>query len=181
MLLPAKAFGLQRVELEGEVCDELVSRLSQEFKCPVLTHAEVSRAVFDAQHLQGGLRFADPVTAELSRQACERELQSLGLSAATKPVRDYLVGADGSLRSPTEMATEIGVSTRTVHRMLAADGLKYADLADQVRIEQAPRLLRRGLSTDAVAEALDYSDARSFRRAFERWTGETPARFRERR
>jgi len=41
-------------------------------------------------------------------------------------------------------------------------------------------MLARGVATDDVAAALDYSDGRSFRRAFERWTGETPANFRRR-
>jgi AraC-like DNA-binding protein len=76
------------------------------------------------------------------------------------------------------MAATAGVSTRTLHRMLAAEGLKYAELAEQVRMERARKLLAQGLSTEDVAVALDYSDGRSFRRAFERWTGESPASFR---
>jgi AraC-like DNA-binding protein len=40
-------------------------------------------------------------------------------------------------------------------------------------------MLARGSSTDDVAATLGYSDERSFRRAFERWTGLTPARFRQ--
>jgi AraC-like DNA-binding protein len=78
------------------------------------------------------------------------------------------------------MAAEIGVSQRTLQRMLAAEGLKYADLAEQVCIERARLLLARGASTDDVAALVGYSDGRSFRRAFERCTGETPASFRRR-
>ena len=78
------------------------------------------------------------------------------------------------------MAKVIGVSTRTLNRLFAAEGLKYAEVAQQVRVERARRLLARGVSTEQVAIELDYSDARSFRRAFEQWTGESPASFRRR-
>jgi len=177
--LPTQPFGLRRVELEGELAPELVARLEREFRCPVLGHAGAARAVFDAAHLNAPLRYNDSVTADLARQACERELKALGLAAAPAAIRDYLLDEDGQVRSPAAMAAEIGVSTRTLHRMLAAKGLKYAELAEQVRIERARRLLAKGRSTDDVAATLEYSDERSFRRAFERWTGETPARYRQ--
>jgi len=126
------------------------------------------------------LRYHDSVTAELTRQACERELKALGLAGAPASLREVLLDDTDRLRSPAAMAAEIGVSTRTLNRMLAAEGLKYADLAQQVLIGRARRMLARGVATDDVAAALDYSDGRSFRRAFERWTGETPANFRRR-
>jgi transcriptional regulator GlxA family with amidase domain len=42
-----------------------------------------------------------------------------------------------------------------------------------VRVERARWLLALGASTEQVAIELDYSDARSLRRAFEQWTGES--------
>ena len=177
--LPARPLALKRVELEGEPSPELVVQLQRDFHCPVASHAQASRVVFDVAALSESLRFSDSMTAELARQACERELAALGLSAPDQAsVRSFLVDGDERLRSPAEMAATAGVSTRTLHRMLAAEGLKYAELAEQVRMERARKLLAQGLSTEDVAVALDYSDGRSFRRAFERWTGESPASFR---
>ncbi len=178
--LPTRAFALRRVELEGEASVELVASLEQEFACQVLTHAESARAVFAAEHLQAPLRFNDSVTAGLARQACERELEALGLASAPADLRAYLLDSADRLRSPAAMAAEIGVSTRTLNRMLAAEGLKYVELAQQVQIDRARRMLARGVATDDVAAALAYADGRSFRRAFERWTGESPASFRRR-
>jgi AraC-like DNA-binding protein len=180
--LPARPLALKRVELEGEPAPDLMHRLQQAFHCPVSAQAESSRVVFGVEALRESLRFSDSVTAQVARQACERELAALGLSApAEASVRDFLLDSEDRLRSPAEMASTAGVSIRTLHRMLAAEGLKYAELAEQVRMERARRMLAEGLSTEDVAVALDYSDGRSFRRAFERWTGESPASFRRHR
>lgn len=177
--LPTDGFVLKRFEVEGELGRGLIEQLERQLGCAVVPHAEATRLVLARDGLQAPLRFNDNVTAELARQACERELRALGLSEPVVSVRAHLLDANGTVRSPADMAREIGISTRTLHRMLAAEGHRYTDLAEQVRIEKARRMLTRGSSTDDVAATLGYSDERSFRRAFERWTGLTPARFRQ--
>jgi AraC-like DNA-binding protein len=178
--LRTRGFGVRRIELEGELAPELEARLVHEFGCPVSSHAEMARAVFDAGQLTARLPYHDSATAALARQVCERELRSLGLAPAPPSLLAHLFGPGGRVRSPADMAKVIGVSTRTLNRLFAAEGLKYADVAQQVQVERARRLLARGVSTEQVAIELDYSDARSFRRAFEQWTGESPASFRRR-
>lgn len=177
--LPARPLALKRVDLEGDPDPALVARLQQAFQCPVSSHAEASRVVFGVEALRESLRFSDSVTVQVARQACERELAALGLSEpAAANVRNFLLDSEERLRSPAEMAATAGVSIRTLHRMLASEGLKYAELAESVRMDRARKMLAQGVSTEDVAVALDYSDGRSFRRAFERWTGESPAQFR---
>ncbi len=178
--LRTRGFGMRRIELEGELGAELKARLEHEFGCPVAGHAEVARAVFDAGQLAALLPYNDSATAALARQVCERELAALGLAPSAPGLRAYLLDPSGQLRTPAVMAAEIGVSTRTLNRLLAAEGLKYADLARQVQIERARQMLARGVATGDVAVALNYADDRSFRRAFEQWTGESPASFRRR-
>ena len=173
--LRTRGFGVRRIELEGELPADLVARLEHEFGCPVGGHAEVARAVFDAGHLAAQLPYNDSATAALARQVCERELEALGLAPSAPGLRAHVLDPRERVRSPAAMAAQLGVSTRTLHRMFAAEGLKYADVAQQLRVERARRLLAHGMSTEQVAIELDYSDARSFRRAFEQWTGESPA------
>ena len=176
--LPSESFALRRLELAGSHAPELVGQLERALGCPVVTQTEVSRAVMPRDALLAPLKFTDHVTAAFARQACENEIAAMGIATQPRGVRDYLVGSNGELRSPAEMAAEIGISTRTLHRMLAAEGVKYAELVEQIRIERARVQLLQGRSTGDVAMALGYSDERSFRRAFERWTGVSPARFR---
>jgi len=179
--LRARGFGVRRIELEGELAPELAARLVHEFGGPVSGHAEMARAVFDAGHMTARLQYHDSATVALARQVCERELQALGLAPAAPGPLAQLVGPNGRMRSPAALAQVIGVSPRTLNRLFAVEGLKYADVVRQVRVEHTRRLLARGVSTEQVAIELDYADARSFGRAFEQWTGESPASFRRQR
>src|SRR5205823_6661597 len=73
-----------------------------------------------------------------------------------------------------------GLTPRTFQRRLAGLGLEYRTLADQVRRDHAIALLTSSsASISAMARALGYENPGAFHRAFRRWTGQTPARFRD--
>lgn len=78
------------------------------------------------------------------------------------------------------VARKLQLSERTLHRRLKEAGTTYSELLDQCRLRQAKQLLG---ATDAklyeIAEATGYKDPSSFSRAFFRWTGDTPRRFRK--
>ena len=79
-----------------------------------------------------------------------------------------------------EVAEIAGASVRTLQRELAAVGLTYSSLIDQVRFGKAVSLLR---AADAkiidVAFATGYANPAHFTRAFRRVAGVTPREFRE--
>lgn len=74
-----------------------------------------------------------------------------------------------------DLAVAQGISERTLRRRLAHSGASYQVILDNVRRKEAMKLLRDpDLSIDSIADALGFSDARNFRRAFKRWTGYPP-------
>ena len=77
-------------------------------------------------------------------------------------------------------AAKIGeMSVRSFQRKLAAEGVVFGELVDEVRVELAVELLNDAdASFSEIATALGYSSAWNFARAFQRWTGETPSEFR---
>jgi AraC-like DNA-binding protein len=79
------------------------------------------------------------------------------------------------------LATRFGIHERTLYRRLRADGTTFGRELAHARREIAARLLRE---TDwplvEIALALSYAESTSFVRAFKRWTGVTPARYRAR-
>ena len=68
-----------------------------------------------------------------------------------------------------------------LRRQIAArEGIRHSALLEEQQKKRAQEMLMRGAATSAVAEMLAFSDQRSFVRAFERWTGESPAAWRKR-
>jgi AraC-like DNA-binding protein len=72
-----------------------------------------------------------------------------------------------------------GMSARTFQRQLSKEGASFSDLlADVRRNETLERLKVRNVTIAAIATDLGYTDPATFTRAFRRWTGVPPSRFR---
>lgn len=73
------------------------------------------------------------------------------------------------------MAELPGASERTPQRRLADFGRSFSDVVEELRREEAARLLATtGLHLEEVASRLGHSERTSFTRAFRRWTGAAP-------
>lgn len=70
------------------------------------------------------------------------------------------------------------MSARTLARRLDDEGTSFSKLLDDLRRELAVSHLRdRDISVSEVAFLLGFADANAFSRAFKRWTGAPPSRF----
>jgi AraC-like DNA-binding protein len=137
-----------------------------------------NQLLFDAKVLDLPLAMSDPAALQLATDQCERALDALGYDGNL--VARVRRSIEHEVRTIEEVATELGLSARTLKRRLAAQGTAYSDLVDEVRREKALLLLgSSALSIDEVAERLGYSDLANFGRAFRRWTGTTPAAYRK--
>jgi AraC-like DNA-binding protein len=88
---------------------------------------------------------------------------------------------DLCVSAPTveQIAGQLALSSRSLHRQLAAEGTSYQRVLDELRRNEAIRLaLDEQRPFKAIAAAVGFSDPRCFRRAFKRWTGTTPQQFR---
>lgn len=142
----------------------------------------LTQLVFDVSALSLPLTMSDPVSRQLAYSECERSLEELGVDQEILArVRKLVARANGGFHSLDEVANQLHLSSRTLKRRLATQGVTYSDLLEEQRREKALLLLRSsGLSLDEVAEQLGYSDTSNFRRAFRRWTGLSPAAYRRR-
>jgi AraC-like DNA-binding protein len=78
-----------------------------------------------------------------------------------------------------DVAEHLQISTRTLRRQLAAEGVRFQQLQDSLRHRRALELLRRNeLTIDEIADALGYSDPSNFGRAFRKWEGLSPSAWR---
>lgn len=126
-----------------------------------------------------------PVTsadATLSRIVTQHAQQLLDTwfpadSAVAGQVRRLLARhmADGEV-SLARAARELHLSERSLQRRLTQEGVRFADLVEDIRRELALRYVADGsLALGEVAYLLGYAEPSPFHRAFKRWTGTTPA------
>jgi AraC-like DNA-binding protein len=81
--------------------------------------------------------------------------------------------------SETSTARKLNMSRRTLVRRLAAEHTSFNHEADEVRRDRALSLIRmRTLSVGKIASLVGFAQVQAFHRAFKRWTGQTPMKYR---
>lgn len=79
----------------------------------------------------------------------------------------------------TTIAPMLGMNVRTLQRELRLAGTEFRELLDEVRFEIARDALDQNYSITDVALNLGYSELSAFSRAFKRWSGIPPQRWRQ--
>lgn len=81
-----------------------------------------------------------------------------------------------------DVAQNLNVSLRTLHRKLKNEQTSFQQQLDEVRKSQSLALIAvEGVEFKEVAYRLGYANLSAFYRAFNRWTGTTPMAYRHRR
>lgn len=130
--------------------------------------------------LQLPISTLDPHLQQMALAQCEEELKRLhdsgGLLAdVRRQIRQHLAD-DASLE---RVASELGMSARTLRRRLGELGTSYQMLLEQLRRGRAVELLLHTPRTvEDIARDLGYEDPSNFGRAFRRWTGQSPRAYR---
>jgi AraC-like DNA-binding protein len=139
-----------------------------------------NRLVFDRALIDAPLVSADPASLRLAQEECARQLDARAARfPVVERVRRLVMRRDAGVPSFEELAEALHLSPRTLRRRLADARMSFSQLLDEARRDRALLLLRSAeLSTKDVAERVGYSDVANFMRAFRRWTGRTPARYR---
>jgi AraC-like DNA-binding protein len=143
------------------------------------TGADVDEVEFPAEAWDLRLTSADPHLQRLAVRCCERALARRETKAS--PLKVRVENAIAALL-PNEqahadaVAAQLGMSSRTLARKLAAEGLSFAAILRDLRAALARRyLMDRSLRISQIAWLLGYSEVGTFTRAFQRWTGKTPS------
>lgn len=124
--------------------------------------------------------FADTLTHEQARTRCE-DLAAIATGNIRWQARArqfmWLMPGRPSLY---KLANNFHVSPRTLMRHLENEGTNFRELCDEVLARRAIYYLEeKQWKIDAVAATLGYKDGSAFRRAFNRWFGQSPAEYRK--
>ena len=99
--------------------------------------------------------------------------------ADTRHGADLVLSLSQGVPGVTDVASQLGMSGRTLQRQLADRGATFQKLVDQARRELAERLLAdTSYPLAEVAFLTGFSEQSAFNRAFKRWAGQTPRSFR---
>ncbi len=154
------------------------------FDADVRFEQGINRAVFSRHLFDRPVPHANAMLFSYVHQHLEQTRRKL--ADATMPEvlqRVYAAvskNAESGDYSAASIAKRMNMSLRTLQRLTREHGVEVRQLIDEARAQNARQLLSdTSLSTDMIAHVLGYSDDRAFRRAFKRWSGQTPSEYRE--
>jgi AraC-like DNA-binding protein len=152
------------------------------FNCPVDFGADAMEWHFDADVLERPCPNANPITAKVCQQFCDRIMAEHTEEAdLPRQIRTACINSAPQFPPAQAIANRLGLSLRTLHRRLAESGHSYRSVLDGMRRRVAIELLENtNLLIDQVAERVGFADATSFRKAFVKWTGHPPTYYRNR-
>lgn len=149
------------------------------YRAPIRYSADRCAIAFPTRWLAHPLAASNPILhRHLERQA-EEEREGSARPLADE-VRQVVSGTLASSRTTAAtIAHLLGMHERTLNRRLLAEGTSFKRVLDDVRYAMSRQLLASSTTSVAgIAAALGYAESSAFIRAFTRWSGSTPERWR---
>jgi AraC-like DNA-binding protein len=169
-----------RVELTGPPRNRLL--YEQHFGCGVRFKAPHSTLYFRADDLDRPFETHNAdllgmLAPQLEAELATRQANHDPRDQVKAVLRRSLAGRRPELR---DVARELASSPRTLQRRLGDLGVSFHQVLEESRRDLASHYLRQSsLELTEIGYLLGYEDANSFVRAFTRWEGMPPGRWRE--
>jgi AraC-like DNA-binding protein len=151
------------------------------FRAPVSFAAPKDGIEFGREIAERTLPTSNRVLAHANDQVINNYLAHINANDLPGRVKSRLVELlPSGVCSEAEVADALHVSLRTLQRRLADQGTSFKVLLDEARRELAMHFISEGrYSIKETSYLLGFAEPGNFSRAFRRWTGTTPSRFRE--
>jgi AraC-like DNA-binding protein len=150
------------------------------FRCPVLFSQAANQLVFDTRLLDVPQPHRDDSLCELLRERADALLARESSADHLSERIVELLKLHPKDTDAARIARRLGLSPRSLQRRLHGANLSLSRLVDAARRDVACASLRHAhAAIKDIAYRLGFSEPSAFHRAFKRWTGMTPAQFRE--
>jgi AraC-like DNA-binding protein len=150
------------------------------FRCPVVFGGEQASVVFRSELLDEPAPLFDETWWAMLKSQVEASLVPALPRVPVHRRVSVLLRDEFPLREANRkaVAKRLGISVRSLLRQLEKEGKSFFKLVDDARRDAAVRLLVEGDEPlKAISDHLGFSEPSAFHRAFKRWTGETPQRY----
>ncbi|TQR37476.1 AraC family transcriptional regulator [Brevibacillus brevis] len=173
-----KRLTAQSVEFSHAMGD--VTALEAYFGCPIRIGATDNRLTLHRRDLDRPFLSYNKELLEILTPVLDRSLDEQGSHSIAEKVKWILKRSlTGGRLDIRAVASELGMSDRTLQRRLADESTTFKQLLTQARHELAREYLADPkLDIKEVAFLLGYEDQNSFYRAFRLWEGDTPSNWR---
>ncbi len=151
------------------------------FACPVEFGQTMNAVLFDDAIFELALKQPDRQMFELLQSHAGAMLQESGDDNLKQQIKAFLIRElPRDVPSIDRVADKFNTSVRTLQRRFESWGTSFKQFIDQTRKEVALHYMRSG--GDNLLELtfmLGFSEQSAFQRAFKRWTGMSPRRYRQ--
>jgi len=140
-----------------------------------------NRLCFDSESLSMPLKTANPELARINDQTVVDYLARFDQASIAMQVRSKIIEQlhDG-IPKQESIADTLHISLRSLQRRLREEETSFKGLLEDTRQALAQQYLRENhRSIGEITYLLGFSEPSNFTRAFKRWTGQTPAEFRD--
>lgn len=187
LLRLVESFSFERIgEVElhlPEACAALMGPLADELPCAIQAGGAKLALLLPADMAHTANPGADAVLWRLFRDQARAWLRWGGDTpvATLKSLLARSLREEQVVLRRQEAAQRLGISERTLSRLLALVGTSFVELqAGERRALAGELMMDPALSLQAIADRLGFPDQSTFGRAFRGWHGESPGRFRQR-
>lgn len=149
-------------------------------RCPIRYDEDYIEMVFDRHDIERKLPSGNEELTQAHEQIILKHLADLKQAdLSTRAQLAILEQLPSGNIKESDIAAELGLSSRTLQRRLLEEGLSFQGLLQETRQKLADQYIRdENLSISEIAYLLGFSEQANFTRAFKRWNGQSPSRFR---
>ncbi|MBA55540.1 MAG: hypothetical protein CMK89_13890 [Pseudomonadales bacterium] len=155
--------------------------LEQVARCPIHYDKDYIELVFDRQDIERKLTSGNDELTQAHEQILLKHMADLQQDKLSAKVQLAILEQlpSGNVKE-TDIASELGLSSRTMQRRLLEEGVNFQGLLQTARQKLADQYIRdEKLSISEIAYLLGFSEQANFTRAFKRWTGRSPTQYRQ--
>jgi AraC-like DNA-binding protein len=155
-------------------------RFEEFFLAPIRYGTDVNRLCFDRSVVDAALATPNPELARLSDQTVIDYLARFDKNSIAMQVRSRIIEQlpDGAPRQE-KIADALHISLRSLQRRLKDENTSFRELLEETRHELAMQYIHEThRPIGEITYLLGFAEHSNFTRAFRRWTGNSPAGFR---